>query len=628
MVAPAATGPVSPPERAAGGTGIRGAGLVSLTSLPFAETTAADYEAVGLRCGVEVHRQLATASKLFCRCPAGRYSREYDAEIVRHMRPVAVELGEVDPSAIMESKTRKRIVYRIHHETVCTYEFDDTPPFPINEEALDIAIEVALLLGANLVDELHVARKQYLDGSIPAGFQRTALLGVDGSIPFAGRRLDIRHVAIEEDSCREVFDVGHDRCFLTDRLGTPLVEVVTEPQLLTPWEAAAACSMIRSACRAVGRVRTGHGAARQDVNVSVRGGTRVEIKGVPRIGRIPRLVYNEARRQCSLLAIRDQLAARGIRDGRVRASTHDVSRAVARTRHEPLRSVLGRGDTWVRGVVLGGFAGILNSPTQEHTTFATELSDRVRVIACLHTLPNLIHSDAAAESLSAREWKDVFARTGAGPGDAIVLVWGNDDDTAIACEEIITRAREAAIGVPAETRQAHRDGTTGFERMLPGPERLYPDTDLPPLRIERSRTARIAANLPDAPWDRQRRYLELGLSPRLAEAMATSPFAPAFERVTALGRVPMALAAVVLTERTRNFARLGLRPDRLTPAAIEVAFKAMLDGRLRPNEVHRALATILRCSRGERIDEADAACVIEMFTVGAPAVRQMWFEEG
>jgi glutamyl-tRNA(Gln) amidotransferase subunit E len=602
--------------------------VVTFSFKPFEQTTAGDYAAVGLQVGLEVHRQLATASKLFCRCPAGRYSREYDAEIVRHMRPVAIELGEVDPSAIMESKTRKRIVYRIHHETVCTYEFDDTPPFAMNEEALDVAIEIASLLGSTLVDELHVARKQYLDGSIPAGFQRTALLAVGGSIPFEGRRLGIRHVAIEEDSCREVFDIGHDRCFLTDRLGTPLVEIVTEPELHSPWEAEAAAAMIRGLCRATRKVRTGYGTARQDVNVSVRGGTRVEIKGVPQIGRIPRLVYNEVRRQCALLAIRDDIAARGIRPAAMRTSTHDVTRVIARTRHEPLRSALQQPNVLVRGVVLGGFAGLLNAPTQEHTTFATELSDRVRVIACLHALPNIIHSDAAAESLSAREWKDVYARTGAGQGDAIVLVWGDDRDTAVACEEIIIRAREAAVGVPPESRQAHGDGTSGFERMLPGPERLYPDTDLPPIRIERQRAARIAAALPVAPWDREQRYVGLGLARPLARAMAESPFASAFELATADRAVNPTLAAVVLTQRMRSFARQGLRPERLSAAAACVPFRAMTAGRLQPGEVYRAMATILRCSHGERIDEADAACVVDMLASGEPAVRRVWFEEG
>ncbi len=269
--------------------------------------TAADYAAIGLKCGLEVHQQLLTRRKLFCRCPAGLYSSDYDAEVLRHMRPTLSEMGEYDGTALMEKKTRKNITYRVHHATVCTYEFDDTPPFPMDDEAIDIAMKLALLLRLNLVNELHIARKQYLDGSIPAGFQRTTILGVDGWLPFNGKRIGVRQLGLEEDSCREVYDHGHDRGYLTDRLGTPLIEVVTEPDMRTPQETAEVCNLIGRLCRSTGNVRRGYGATRQDVNVSVAGGTRIEVKGVAQIWRIPRLVYNEASRQVALLRIRDRL---------------------------------------------------------------------------------------------------------------------------------------------------------------------------------------------------------------------------------------------------------------------------------------------------------------------------------
>ena len=143
-----------------------------------------DYERIGFMSGLEVHQQLKTKQKLFCRCPAGIYndSNDYHAEIIRHMRPTLSEMGEYDGTALMEFKTRKDIFYRIHNETTCTYEIDDTPPFPINREALEYALEISLLTKLNIVGEVHITRKQYLDGSIPTGFQRTAILGVEGEI--------------------------------------------------------------------------------------------------------------------------------------------------------------------------------------------------------------------------------------------------------------------------------------------------------------------------------------------------------------------------------------------------------------------------------------------------------------
>ena len=141
--------------------------------------TEKDYSIIGFKSGLEIHQQLLTKKKLFCRCPSARYSKEYQAEILRHMRPTLSEMGVYDGTALMEFKTKKNIIYHINRETVCTYEMDDTPPFLINEDALDIALGIGMLYDCNIVDELHIVRKQYLDGSIPTGFQRTAIIALD-----------------------------------------------------------------------------------------------------------------------------------------------------------------------------------------------------------------------------------------------------------------------------------------------------------------------------------------------------------------------------------------------------------------------------------------------------------------
>ncbi|MBT3316569.1 Glu-tRNA(Gln) amidotransferase GatDE subunit E, partial [bacterium] len=235
----------------------------------YGSWTEEDYKNVGLISGLEVHQQLLSVRKLFCRCPAGIYSKIHDAEILRHMRPTLSEMGDYDGTALMEFKTRKEITYLLKNETVCTYEMDDAPPFEIDDLALDSAIYISMMMGLQVVDEIHIARKQYLDGSIPTGFQRTAIIGVTGSIPFNGKSIAIRQLSIEEDSCREVQDQGHDMVFRADRLGMPLIETVTDPDMKTPDEVAQVCEIIRQLNRATGLVRTGCGAGRQDVNVSI-----------------------------------------------------------------------------------------------------------------------------------------------------------------------------------------------------------------------------------------------------------------------------------------------------------------------------------------------------------------------
>jgi glutamyl-tRNA(Gln) amidotransferase subunit E len=549
-----------------------------LPLVPFDEMSPADYDRIGLKCGLEVHQQLLTRSKLFCRCPAGHYSNEYDAEVLRHMRPTLSEMGEYDGTALMEKKTRKNIIYRLNHRTVCTYEFDDTPPFPIDDQAIDIALELALLLKLNLVQELHVARKQYLDGSIPTGFQRTTILGINGWLPFKDRRIGVRQLGLEEDSCREVSDRGHDRTYITDRLGMPLIEVVTEPDMRTPEETAEACQLISKLCRSTQKVRRGYGATRQDVNVSVAGGTRIEIKGVPQIWRIPHLIYNEASRQVALLKIRDELHARNVTAETLQTSAADVTALLEKTSYAPIRAAVGAG-LGVKCVCLGGFAGLLNRTTQEHTSFAKEFSDRVRVIACLTQRPNMIHSDAASESLWAQDWQKLRKRMKATDRDALILVWGDQADTETARSEIEIRAREATVGVPSDTRQPLKDGTNGFERVLPGADRMYPDTDLPPIELVPQRVQRIRAGMPEYVWETQARFLDAGMVPDDAERLCISQRAPLISEAMANGVNPM-LLGVLFSQRWRAMRRAGLRPERLTNDALLSVLQQHTDGKL------------------------------------------------
>ncbi|MBL6950952.1 MAG: Glu-tRNA(Gln) amidotransferase GatDE subunit E, partial [Bacteroidales bacterium] len=276
------------------------------------EATQKDYDRIGFMSGLEVHQQLDTKEKLFCRCPAGIYQKpdEFDAEVIRHMRPTLSELGEYDGTALMEFKTRKEIVYRISNKTACTYDVDDTPPFPVNREALNIALELSLLSNLKIVGEVHITRKQYLDGSIPTGFQRTAIIGVEGEIQLRNKKVRLIQLSLEEDSCREVSDIGHQRIYRTDRLGIPLIETVTYPDFKNPDEVKEGADYIRFLNRSTGRVKTGIGSTRADVNVSCEGGTRVEIKGVAHTGWMPELTHNEAFRQYALLHIREILNTR------------------------------------------------------------------------------------------------------------------------------------------------------------------------------------------------------------------------------------------------------------------------------------------------------------------------------
>lgn len=459
------------------------------------------YSALGFKCGLEIHQQLKTARKLFCRCPGGIYHdfEDFDAEVIRHMRPTLSELGEYDGTALMEFKTKKNITYRLNNKTACTYEIDDTPPFPLNREALDIAIENALLLKANIVGELHITRKQYLDGSIPTGFQRTAIVGIEGEIPLKNKTVRIIQISLEEDSCREVSDIGHQRIYTTDRLGMPLIETVTYPDMLTPDEAAEAGHYLRFLSRSTGKVRTGIGAAREDVNVSITGGTRVEIKGVAHIKWIPELTHNEAFRQNALLQIKDILNKRIPKAEKWSIQHTEISPAIV---PKVLALVDKKQVANYRFVAvnLPKFRGILSYFTQPGKSFSNEIGDRLKVIACLEK-PNMVHSEAWSEEGEAvnrvvPDFSRVCKKLKSSEEDAQLIFWGPAEDIKTALETIEERCRLAFDGVPNETRKSFPDGTTIFERVLPGPDRMYPDTDSAPISISEEKIRAIRDQLP------------------------------------------------------------------------------------------------------------------------------------
>jgi len=475
------------------------------------KATQADYDRIGFMSGLEVHQQLLTKEKLFCHCPAGKFNKfdKYDAEVIRHMRPTLSELGEYDGTALMEFKTRKEIIYHIKNETTCTYDVDDTPPFLLNKEALSEAIEISLLSKLNIVGEVHITRKQYLDGSIPTGFQRTAIIGVEGEIPLKNKKVRLIQLSLEEDSCREVSDIGHTRIYQTDRLGMPLIETVTYPDMVNPDEVKEACNYIRFLNRSTGKVRTGIGAGREDVNVSCKGGTRVEIKGVAHTKWIPELTHNECFRQWALLNLRDKLVKK-LGDGTGWKISHtEIDFYSFNFACDVIKKA--KENNWkIIAVNLPGFKGVLSHFTQPKKMFANEISERLKVIACLE-LPNMTHSEEFEPIIASDDFEKIHTKLGTKEGDAQIIFWGPEDDVKTALETIEERCLMAFKGVPNETRKSFECGTTIFERVLPGADRMYPDTDSKPIPLENELIETLKKTLPQDIIERYYQLVKWGI---------------------------------------------------------------------------------------------------------------------
>ncbi len=533
-----------------------------------------DPSTVGFRCGLEVHQQLLTDEKLFCHCPVLPYSDKYDTVIMRHMRPTLSELGEYDGTALMEFKTKKKIFYRVNKDSVCTYEMDDNPPFRLNPQAVDITVEIALLFNCNIIDEIHIIRKQYLDGSIPAGFQRSAIIGLTGWIPVGDRKIGIRQISVEEDACREYSDIGHDRTCWADRLSIPLVEVVTEPDILTPEDGLIIGNEIGRLLRSTGKIRRGIGSVRQDVNVSVEGGTRVEIKGVPQLKLIPRLVHYEAYRQHRLLGLKEMLQGRGLTEETLEAEQFDMTGVL----NDVIPSGTEKSEDDVSSIkkigaiILKGMKGLLDHPIGPYRTFADDISGRLQVVACLAHYPMLLHSDDN-NGLSERDRDSLSENCRFNVlEDCAVVVWGNHADVETALKEIDLRVREAAVGIPGETRQVLSNGETNFERILPGPNRMYPDTDLPTTVIGSEQVERIRATLPELPWERETRYLEMGLSHHLAYWLTQSSRANLFDTLIEKENCDPTLTASVLIDLLKHYRRIGGNLETMSDEILEELF--------------------------------------------------------
>lgn len=548
--------------------------------LPRKEATQETYDRLGFMSGLEVHQQLLTKEKLFCHCPAGIYNNDddFDAEIIRHMRPTLSEMGEYDGTALMEFKTRKEIVYRINNENACTYEIDDTPPFPMNREALEQALEISMLCKLNIVGEVHITRKQYLDGSIPTGFQRTAILGIEGELELPHKKIRLLQLSIEEDACREISDIGHRRVYKTDRLGMPLIETVTYPDCVNPEEIREACNYIRFLNRSTGKVRTGIGAARQDVNVSCKGGTRIEIKGVAHTKWIPELTHNEVFRQWALLHIRHVLHQR-TKANSWKISYTDITGLLPYSRLKKAEKVM--------AVRLPFFQGVLSHFTQPGKMFAHELSDRLKVIACLER-PNMIHSEELRSPLTKKAREMVSEKLAIHEKDGWLIIWGPEADMPTALETIEERCRMAFEGVPKETRKSLPDGTTIFERVLPGANRMYPDTDSAPIPLENKDIERIGQNLPEEMIQRYKTLKKWGVPEDVYTFIFSKNLFPLIEKTTKETGIPPVYLGTFYGEKLK-FALNHYGDGKVFPFKIIPPLFAFLI----KNKLHYQLAEIM-----------------------------------
>jgi glutamyl-tRNA(Gln) amidotransferase subunit E len=534
-----------------------------------------DYKELGLKVGLEIHQQLDTKNKLFCSCK-NKLEEEILYEVIRKLRPTESELGEVDPAALMEFKRNRYYVYQAVKEASCLVELDEEPPHSINEEAIEIATMCALLLNSNILEEIHVMRKEVIDGSNTTGFQRTALLALGGFIYDGKEKIGIQSITVEEDASRKIYEDHEKVVYRLDRQGIPLIEIATNPDISDPEQAKRVAYKIGLILRSTGKVKRGLGTIRQDINLSIKQGSKVEIKGVQELGLIPKVIEYEVLRQIKLLELKKILNENKI--PKLKLEYLDITELLHNTSSKIIKSKIEKGGK-VFLLPLKHMYGLLKFEINPNRRFASELADYVKAWT---SLEGIIHSDELPSyGISEHEVELMYSFAKLEKGkDAFIIVAGEEEKCKEAIKVLVDRINYAFEGIPEETRVAHVDGTTRYARPRPGAARMYPETDIPPYIITQDFIEKIKQKLPSTIEDRlvflQKNY---GLNPQLAQELIDSQFEDIFEKAVQIG-IKSSLAATVITQLTKYLKRSGINIDNLTDKHFLEIFTALKEGKI------------------------------------------------
>jgi len=442
-----------------------------------------------MKIGLEIHAQLNT-KKLFCDCDTDLLDNPTKT-IERKLHVTVSELEEVDRAAFEESLKGKKHVYEAF-DTSCLVYLDEEPPHEPNEEAIETVLKVSLLLNADIVDQIHFMRKIVIDGSNVSGFQRTAIVGLNGVVETDYGNVEIPTICIEEDAARKDRE-EKDRIFWKiDRLGTPLIEIATSPSIKTPEQGREVALFIGNILKATKKIKRGIGTIRQDLNISIDGGARIEIKGVQELNMIPTYIKEEVKRQENLLKIKEELEKRKAGIGEI----YDITDLFKDTKCKIIKKA-----EKVLALKLKNFSGILGMEIQKDRRFGSELADYARKY-----VPGIFHSDELpGYGISEEEKNRVTEKL---ESDSFVIVASSKEKAEKALKEVIKRIKIAFQGVPEETRKPLENGATAYARPLPGEARMYPETDVPPYNISEKLIEKIKRELPELPRDKKIRLMK------------------------------------------------------------------------------------------------------------------------
>jgi glutamyl-tRNA(Gln) amidotransferase subunit E len=535
------------------------------------------YSKIGLKAGLEIHQQLDTKEKLFCPCKPNLFKEEPEFTFLRRLRPSQSELGQVDSAALFEFQKETNILYEANNDTTCLVEMDEEPPHDLNREAVEITLLASLMMNMKPVDEIHVMRKMVIDGSNTTGFQRTCVVALNGEIDIKGKKITISQVSLEEDAARKMGTDGQQLRYRIDRLGIPLIEVTTAPVIYSPEEAQETAAAIGRILRATRRVRRGLGTIRQDVNVSIRDGALIEIKGVQELELVAQVIKNEVQRQLSLLQIKEELKNREAKAADITEDFVDVTKVFKNTNCKVIMKAI-KQNNQVLAVRLPRFAGLLKKELAKDMRLGSELAGMARFWG---KVGGIFHTDEMpAYGITVEELAQVGRLLNKKPQDAVIFVADTPENAIDALKAVVERVRIAFEGVPEETRAANPDGTTKYMRPRPGAARMYPETDVPPIQLTENYLDELTGRLPELPEQLMKRLMtEYTINRKLAKQILDSEYLELFESLAKETKVSPTVIVVALTETLKALERDGANVEIFSDKQFKDMFELIGSGK-------------------------------------------------
>ncbi|MGB9726064.1 MAG: Glu-tRNA(Gln) amidotransferase subunit GatE [Fervidicoccaceae archaeon] len=573
-----------------------------------------DWKKLGLRVGLEIHQQLKTSKKLFCNCPVTLVEGGMEDVFERSLRPTRSELGEVDIAAYFEWQKGRIYEYHAPREASCLVEADEEPPHMLNREAVEIALGIGMAMNSNPVDEIHVMRKIVIDGSNTTGFQRTALVALGGEINVNGKKIGIQTICVEEDAARKGEDRDRVSSYILDRLGIPLIEISTAPDIQSPEEASEVASWIGTLLRLTGKVRRGIGTIRQDLNISIAGGEKVEIKGVQELDLLPKAVALEAMRQKRLLELREELRRRGIDKEDLIFTPVDVTNILKSSKSKVVEKNLSKPGGKALAILLKKFKGMLGYELQPNRRFGTELADYARFYG---DVKGLFHGDELpGYGITEDEVRKVYDALGGDPEkDNFILIVDEEEKALKSLKAVVERIRAAFDGVPRETRAVLPDGTSKFMRPQPGAARMYPETDIPPIPVTKEILEKAKALKPPTPEEKRKYYEEhLGLSSNLAEQLVGSEQQETFERLYERlhGSVDATTIASLLLVHMISIKREGFSIEKIGEEKLFRVLELFSEGKIAKEAIPELIKLLAQRPEADPLELAQKAGLLTM----------------